>query len=305
VASRLPVLRAILGAVLIGTIASVPGAVAQGLGPTCALTTPDEANAVFAGAGLGYNDNSSAYYCSFGGTFDLVVSLQAETSFAEHKAQFPEGGTDVTVAGLPGWWREGGGSLGVAANGSILHLNGWGSSDDSAAQLAMLSALAERIIPRVPAPADPATVATLRANVPAGADVSVVPGWSLVGSLAGLPAGQALTDLLAAQGRTPEDLALVVAMIGDGMGVVASVPGVDGAALTPALLGAIVPGIADASSSIVELSGREVTRFAVDPPFHAAASGDLVGIATGPDPFRARGNATRRRCPSRSGTLAP
>lgn len=287
------VAAAIVGA---ATLALGGTAAAQdpGAGSACALTSVEEANAVFAGAGLVENDNSRGYYCAFSGTFDLTLSLMQETTLADYTSRFPDGGVDVTAAGMPAWWQEGSGNLGVAANGSVLMMNGWGSSDDSPTQLALLSTLAERIVPRIPPPADPEVVAGLTALLPAGLEggVAVLPGWYLAGSLRGTPELQALADLLAAQGLTPDDLVIVQTGSGDRSAVLAEAPGADAGPLLLPLLSAILPPLAAAPVSTVEIGGRQVTRFEMEPPFFAAAAGSRVAFAYGPDDFLATFFAT-------------
>ncbi len=278
-------------AVLAASLATAPGASAQdpGVGPACAMVTADEANAIFTGANLVLADNSSGYYCSFDGAFNLTISVMTDTDLAEGVDGFGEGEA-VTVAGGPGWFQESSGNLAVPANRSVVFMNGWGSADTGAEMLALMSGLAELIIPRIPPGPDPAVVEQLTALLPSAVapdTIAAVPGWYLVpvGDL-GTPERQALQGLLATQGRTTTDLVLVTGSDGSGGGVyLAHVPGVDPSALVMLLLNAIMPGAAAAPVSLVDIGGRQVTRIETQPPVFAFVLGDAAVYAFGSEAF--------------------
>jgi hypothetical protein len=258
--------------------------------PMCALTSADEVSAV-AGAPFTLNENSSAFYCSLGSD-PLTISLVPETELEPMKADFGGGGEDLTVAGLPAWWQESSGNFLVAANGSVLFLNGWHVAETAADKVAILTALAELIVPRVPPPADPEVAARLTSLIPAtigteAVDVFIVPGWYLVGTAAtSRPEAQTLHDLLAGQGMSSADLVLAAGTASSGSSaVLATVPGLDAASLRTPLLSAIVPTAGTAASSTVELGGKQVTRIETEPVTHAYASGDAVALAYGSDDF--------------------
>ncbi len=247
---------------------------------------------------LGYqialNENSGGYYCSLGGDSALTISLLPETELEPMKADFSGGGEDLTVAGHPAWWQDSSGNFLVAANGSVLFLNGWYIAETSAEKVALLTSLAELIVPRVPPAADPDVAARLTSLIPAtigteAVDVSVIPGWYLVGVGDGSrPETQALHDLLAAQGMSSADLVFAAGTVSSGSGAfVATVPGMDASTLLTPLLSALVPAAATAPVSTVELGGKQVTRFEVEPTIHAYASGDIAAYANGPDDFLA------------------
>jgi hypothetical protein len=194
------------GTILLTALALAPAAAAQGEGsePTCALVSAEEVSAI-TGTQLPLNDNSSGYYCSLGGESELTISLLPETELEPTKADFSGGGEDLTVAGLPAWWQDSSGNFLVAANGSVLFLNGWHIAETDADKVARLTAIAELIVPRIPPAASPEVAARLTGLVPTtigseALDVSVIPGWYLLGTPdAGRPELQAIHDLLAAQ----------------------------------------------------------------------------------------------------------
>jgi hypothetical protein len=182
----------------------------------------------------------------------------------------------------------------VAANGSVLFLNGWYLAETSAEKVALLTSLAELIVPRVPPAADPAVAARLTAPIPTtieteAVDASVIAGWYLVGSEDPIrPEAKAFHDLLAAQEMDSADLVVAVGTASSGSGaIVATVPGLDASTLLIPLLSAIVPAAGTAPASTVDLGGKPVTRFDVEPVIHAYASGDIAAYANGPDDFLA------------------
>jgi hypothetical protein len=260
--------------------------------PTCALASADEVSAIV-GAQLTLNENSSAFYCSLGSD-PLTISLLPETELEPMKADFSGGGEDLTVAGQPAWWQESSGNFLVAANGSVLFLNGWYVAETAADKLAFLTALAELILPRIPPPADPGVAASLTALIPTtigteAVDVSIVPGWYLVGTAAASrPEAQALLDLLAAEGMSSGDLVFAGGTASSGSSaIVATVPGLEATTLLTPLLSALVPAAGTAATSTVELGGKQVTRIETEPVIHAYASGEAVALANGPDDFLA------------------
>jgi hypothetical protein len=289
-----PITRAVASAIaLLMTAVLAPVAVAQveATQPTCALVSVDEV-ATVVGAPIALNDNSAGYYCSLGDDSALTISLLPETELDPMKADFSGGGEDLTVAGHPAWWQESSGNFLVAVSGSVLFLNGWSIAETAADKLARLTALAERIIPRVPPAADPGMVGRLKALLPGtiggeAVDVSVIPGWYLLGTEgASRPEVQAVLDLLAAEGRSATDLVFVAASASTGSSaIVASVPGMDGSTLLTPLLSTLVPAAGTAPISTVELGGKQVTRVQIEPVIDAYASGDTVAYANGPDDF--------------------
>lgn len=265
-------------------------AAAQGpaAGPSCAVVSVEEVNAIFGGADLGLEDNSARYYCSFDGSFDLTISVMTDTDLAAGTTGFGDG-VAVTVGGAPAWWQESSGNLAVAANRSVVFMNGWGSADTSEEMLALLSELGALIAPRIPPGPDPALAAQLEALLPPSVpreSAVAVPGWYLLPPDAGTPEVLALQGLLASQGRSSADLVLVAGSDdAGGSAFVAAVPGLDPSALLMLLLNTILPGAASAPVSIVEIGGRQVTRIETEPPLFGFVSGDAVVYATGSDAF--------------------
>jgi hypothetical protein len=270
-------------------LAPVAAAQTEATAPTCALVSADEVSSVV-GAAIALNENSSGYYCSLGEGSALTISLVPETELEEMKADFGGGGEDVTVAGHPAWWQESSGNYLVAANGSVLFLKGWGIAETAADKLTHLTAVAELILPRVPASADPDLAARLNGLMPAtiggeALDVEIIPGWYVIGTAdASRPEMKAVHDLLAAQGRSSADLVVVAGAASSGSSaIVMSAPGLDGSTLLIPLLAALLPAADTAPASTVELGGKQVTRVEVEPVLYAYASGDLVAYASGPD----------------------
>jgi hypothetical protein len=278
----------------VATLIVAPAAVAQdAAGPTCALVSAAEVSSIV-GAQLALNPNSSAYYCSLGEGSALTISLLPETELEPMKADFSGGGEDLTVAGNSAWWQESSGNFLVAANGSVLFLNGWSIAETAEDKLTALTALAELIVPRVPPPAYPITVARLTGLIPStiggeALEISVVPGWYLLGQGEAVrPEAQAVLDLLAQQGRSSDELVVVAGTTSSGAGaLVAAVPDVDASTLVGPLLGVLLPGVAAAPTSSVELGGKQVTRVESEPVIHTYASGDVVALANGTDDFLA------------------
>ena len=280
-------------AALVVSLTGVIVAAAQGpaAGRSCAVVTADEVNAIFSGANLTLDEDSvgAGYYCGFRGGFDLTISVIPETDLEETKADFGEG-EDMTVAGRPGWWQESSGNLAVAANGSVLFMNGWDSAETDGEKVALLSRLAELIVPRIPTGADSAVAARLTGLLPpeiAPDAISVIPGWYVLRvDDASTPERKALRDLLASQGRTTADLVFVFGSDGaGGSAIMTEVPGLDTSALLPLLLDAVIPAAAIAPVATVEIGGRQVTRIETEPPIFAFVSGDAVVFANGSDAF--------------------
>ena len=283
------------GIAFVATLALSAVAAAQGEAPvpTCALASADEVSTVL-GSQIALNENSGGYYCSLGGDSALTISLVPETELEPMKADFGGGGEDLTVAGQPAWWQESSGNFLVAANGSVLFLNGWSIAETAADKLALLTSLAELIVPRVPPAANPDVAARLKALIPStfgteAVDVSVIPGWYLVGVEDGSrPEAQAFLDLLAAQGMDAADLVVAAGTASSGSSaILAAVPGLDASTLLTPLLSALVPAAATAPVSTVELGGKQATRIELEPVIHAYASGDIAAYANGPDDFLA------------------
>jgi hypothetical protein len=283
------------GLTVVAALALAPVAAAQGEppAPNCALVSVDEVNTVL-GAQLTFNDNSSGYYCSIGAEAHLTISLLPETELEQMKADLSGGGEDVTVAGHPAWYQDSSGNFLVATNGSVLFFNGWSIAETSAEKLALMTALAELIVPRVPAGADPDVAARLTALLPAtigteAVDVSIIPGWYLLGTdVAIRPEAQTVIDLLGTQGKATADLVVVAGVADSGSSaIVATVPGLEASTLLGPLFSAIVPTASTAPVSTVELGGKQVTRFELEPVIHAYASGDVAAYANGPDDFLA------------------
>jgi hypothetical protein len=290
VSSALPGVIALVAA---ATLAPVVAAQDEPPEPSCALVSADEVSAVV-GAQYTLNDNSGAYYCSLGGPSDLTISLLPETELEPMKADFSGGGEDLSVAGQPAWYQDSSGNFLVAANGSVLFLNGWSIAETSAETRALLTAIAELIAPRVPPPADPDVAARLTSLIPPSIgtealEVSVIPGWFLIGPGNGSrPEVQTVLDLLAAEGMDPTDVVFAVGAADSGnSAIVASVPGLDASTLLTPLLSAIVPAAGTALVSTVELGGKQVTRIEIEPNVNGYASGDIVAYANGPDDFLA------------------
>jgi hypothetical protein len=289
-----PAMRSAIGALIVSVVLA-SGATAQDPppGPSCALVSTDEVNAVFSGADLRLDDHSRGWYCSFEGGFTLTMSVMTDTDLATTKADFGGGGEDVTVSGRPAWWQESSGNLAVEADGAVLFMNGWDSAETSEGQFALLAALAGVAVGRIPPPPDPDVVARLRALVRTAAadpdlEVPVVPGWYLVGMAdAVTPEMQALLDLLATQGRSASDLVLVAGSSAvDASMIVAEATGFDGATLLLPLLYAASPTAVGAPVTSVEIAGKQVTRVETQPtPTYAIASGPTAVYATGPDAF--------------------
>jgi hypothetical protein len=283
------------GLVLVASLALAPVVAAQGEAPEpdCALVSIEEVNAVL-GAQLTFNDNSSGYYCSIGADAHLTISLLPETELGQLKEDLSGGGEDLTVGDYPAWWQDSSGNFLVAANGSVLFFNGWSIAETSAEKVAFLTSLAKLIAPRVPPGADPDVAARLTALIPAtigteAVDVSVIPGWFLVGAGDPIrPEAQTVFDVLAAQALSSADLVFAGGTADSGSSaIVATVPGADASTLLIPLFSAIVPAAGTAPVSTVEIGGKSVTRIGIEPVIHAYASGDTMAYANGPDDFLA------------------
>ncbi|MBX3031475.1 MAG: hypothetical protein KF809_15115 [Chloroflexi bacterium] len=277
------------------SLTTVTGVAAQSPagGPSCAMVTVDEVNAIFLGAGLSYGDNSARYYCTFRGDFDISISVMTSVELDEVTPLYGEGEA-VTVAGGPGWYQDSSGNLAVPANRSVVFMNGWGSPDTRA----NMSRLAALIIPRIPPGPDPAVVERLTALLPpvvVPETVGGAPGWYLIpADDVSTPEIEALQGLLASQGRTTADMVLVLGSDGaDGSAILAHVPGLDPSALGLLLLNALLPAATTAPVSVVEIGGRQVTRIEIEQPFfsgtaqpmYAFVIGDAAVYATGSDAF--------------------
>ena len=108
-------------------------------------------------------------------------------------------------------------------------------------------------------------------------------------------AAQALTDALAAQGKTPADILLVSGGLesdpgsGSDAGIlIAQFKGADASTLMLPFLGAFLPEASTAEVTTTEIGGKQVTVVPVDPVIHAYATGDLAIYANGTDDFLAR-----------------
>jgi hypothetical protein len=283
-----PVLASV--ALVAAVVARPAGAAAQDPpSPSCAVVSPAEVNAIFAGTDLAFGDNSARYYCTFRGTFDLTISVMTDTDLAAAVAGFGEG-EFVTVAGAPAWWQESSGNFAVEAKDSVVFMNGWKAGATDAETQARLAALAALVAPRIPPGPDAAAAAELSALLPpsVAADmVTAVPGWFIVpiGDTS-TPERLALQGLLASAGRTTADLVLVGGSDGvDGVVYLAKVPGIDPSALLLLLLGTLLPGAMTAPISVVDIDGHQVVRVGTEPPMAAFVRGDAVVYASGSDAF--------------------
>jgi hypothetical protein len=281
---------------LAASVAMAPAASGQSPSappPECALLTVDEVADALALTTVELS-SGSPYYCSFTGDTYLYVVTQPGSDLERIKTENP-GGIDLTVGGRPAWFVADSGSLWVDADGQVLGLSSYGGEDTAALQ-AGLVALAELALPRLPAGPSAEDVARLEGLVPDTIGDEPVTTQTFTGEmLLGFmepddPDVRALSDALAAQGKTPADIVIVSGNVesDSDLGIlVGQVKGADASALLLPILLAFLQEPPSGEPTTTELGGKQVLVVPSEPVIHAYATGDLVVYVNGPDVFMA------------------
>jgi hypothetical protein len=276
---------------LVGSLAFAPVASAQS--EACTLLTADEVGAALGATDVTVGTGGSAF-CVFSGASSLLISASPGADLTQARTDNPEG-TEITVAGDPGWFSADASSLAVAAGSQLLTLQAYLAEPPDAATLqAALTGLAELAIPRLPAGPDQADIDRIKALIPADIDGKAVTVQTISGDLLlGFmdpedPRVQALDAALSAQGRTSADLTMVGGSTADDSGVgiaIILIKGGDATTLLQPVLSAVLGDQASAPTSQVQIGGRTLTRIEGEPVLHAYATGDLIIVVSGSDAF--------------------
>lgn len=286
-------LVSLVAVALATTVGLAPSASAQGEGE-CTLLTVPEVEAAFAITGVVSQGGSNAF-CSFGGTASLLIAIQPGADLASQRSQYPDG-TDATIAGLPAWVTETGRSIAVELPGQILGISYYGELPWADA-LPILTSLAELAVPRAPAGPSPEDIARLEALLPETINgmpttVQSFGGDLLFGFMDQTAAPViALTEALAAQGKTASDVLFVGRETDDDEDdhsvVAVLIKGADASQLVEPLFRAFAAtSEGEATFTPIDVGGRTLTRIegaSEQETLVVATSGDVILAASVPD----------------------
>jgi hypothetical protein len=212
--SRRAVAALVAVPLLLASLSAAPAAIAQG---ECSLLSAEEANTNLGTTDLVLSQGSSGS-CTFTGAVYLNVGITIGQTFEQIKNENP-GGEDLTVAGFPAYLRADSSQLAVDLGDRLASVFAYGSGV-TVPRDGMI-AIAELVVPRLPAGPDPAEVARLEALIPdtiAGQPVTTqtLPGDMLFGFAdQASPAMVALNEELAAQGKSAADVLFVIGQTDD------------------------------------------------------------------------------------------
>jgi hypothetical protein len=263
---------------------------------TCDLLTIDEVAAKFAVTGVELTSASGSFYCYFGGSVSFYVAVQPGADLEQQRTDNP-GAIDVTVGGLPALWAPDSRTLFVLVGAQLLTLGEYGTAEVSDLQ-SVLVALAELVIPRVPAGPSEEDVARIRALVPETIGDQTISFQSMSGEMifgfmdAADPDVMAFQEVLAAQGKSASDVVVGIGQPADsdsGIGVlVVLIRGSDVSSLIEPFIRAFDQDDEMSELETVDLGGKQVLKASSeDTTIYGYAMGDIAVFVNGPDDFLA------------------